>query len=51
MTAKFHRTRKNEFMTKMRAPSFKMVLTAHGDYVYPYRDTGVLVCPIGCLRG
>ena len=28
-----------------------MVLTAHGDFAYPYRDTGVLVCPIGCLRG
>lgn len=37
--------------TKMRAPSFKMVLTAHGDFAYPYRDTGVLVCPIGCLCG
>lgn len=37
--------------SKMRSPSFKMVLTAHGDFAYPYRDTGVLVCPIGCLRG
>lgn len=37
--------------TRMKAPSFKMVLTAHGDFVYPYKDTGVLVCPIGCLKG
>lgn len=35
----------------MKEPSFKVVLTAHGDFVYPYRDTGVLVCPIGCLKG
>ena len=38
-------------MTRMKRPSFKMVLTAHGDFVYPYKDTGVLVCPIGCLKG
>ncbi len=37
--------------TCMKAPSFKMVLTAHGDFVYPYKDTGVLICPIGCLKG
>jgi len=37
--------------TRMKQPSFKMILTAHGDYVYPYRDSGVLICPIGCLRG
>ena len=36
---------------KMKKPSFKMVLTAHGDFAYPYEDTGVLICPIGCLRG
>lgn len=37
--------------TRMKRPSFKMVLTAHGDFTYPYGDTGVLVCPIGCLKG
>ena len=36
---------------KMKKPSFKMVLTAHGDFAYPYKDTDVLICPIGCLRG
>ena len=35
--------------TKMKAPSFKMVLTGVGDYAYPRRD-GVLVVPIGALR-
>lgn len=34
---------------KMKAPSFKMVLTAVGDYAYR-REDGVYVCPIGCLR-
>lgn len=38
-------------MTRMKRPSFKMVLTAHGDFAYPYKDTDVLVCPIGCLKG
>lgn len=35
--------------TKMKAPSFLMVLTAVGDYAYQRKD-GVLVVPIGCLR-
>jgi uncharacterized protein len=35
--------------TKMKSPSFKMVLTGVGGYAYPRRD-GVLVVPIGCLR-
>jgi uncharacterized protein len=35
--------------TRMKAPSFKMVLTGVGDYAYPRRD-GVLVVPIGALR-
>lgn len=35
--------------TKMRVPSFLMVLTAAGDYAYR-RDDGVLVVPIGSLR-
>lgn len=36
--------------TKMPKPSFMMVLTADGDFVYRNAD-GVLVCPIGCLKG
>ena len=35
--------------TKMPKPSFKMVLTADGDFTYCTND-GVLVCPIGCLK-
>ena len=35
--------------TKMRKPSFAMVLTATGDYAYR-REDGVLVVPIGCLK-
>ena len=34
---------------KMKSPSFMMVLTAIGEYVYRRLD-GVLVVPIGCLR-
>lgn len=35
--------------TKMKNPSFKMVLTAVGQYAYRRTD-GVLVVPIGCLK-
>lgn len=35
--------------TKMKKPSFLMVLTAVGQYAYK-REDGVLVVPIGCLR-
>ena len=35
--------------SKSGDPSFKMVLTAVGDYAYR-RPDGVTVCPIGCLR-
>lgn len=35
--------------TKMKAPSFLMVLTAVGDYAYQRKD-GVFVVPIGCLK-
>ena len=35
--------------TKMKDPSFKMVLTAVGQYAYRRTD-GVLVVPIGCLK-
>ena len=35
--------------TKMKKPSFKMVLTAVGQYAY-LRPDGVMVVPIGCLK-
>lgn len=35
--------------SKMKSPSFLMVLTAVGQYAYTRKD-GVLVVPIGCLR-
>lgn len=35
--------------TKMKSPSFMMVLTAVGDYAY-VRTDGVMVVPIGCLK-
>ena len=35
--------------TKMKAPSFKMVLTGTGMYAYRRKD-GVYVVPIGCLK-
>lgn len=35
--------------TKMKAPSFEMVLTAVGEFAYRRRD-GVLVVPVGCLK-
>lgn len=36
--------------TRMRAPSFMMVLTAVGDYAYRRPHDGIWVVPIGCLR-
>lgn len=36
-------------LTKMKKPSFLMVLTATGNYAFR-RDDGVLVVPIGCLK-
>lgn len=35
--------------TKMKQPSFMMVLTAIGDYAYQRKD-GIYVVPIGCLK-
>lgn len=35
--------------TKMKAPSFMMVLTAAGQYAFRRKD-GVMVVPIGCLK-
>lgn len=36
--------------TKMKTPSFLMVLTATGDFAYQRQEDGVLVVPIGCLN-
>lgn len=35
--------------SRMKAPSFKMVLTATGDYAYKGKDD-ILIVPIGCLK-
>ena len=34
--------------TRMKSPSFKMILTATGDYAYRRKD-GIIIVPIGCL--
>ena len=36
--------------TRMKKPSFLMVLTGVGQYAYKRPEDGVLVVPIGCLR-
>ena len=36
--------------TKMRTPSFKMVLTGIGQYAYQRPQDGIYVIPIGCLK-
>lgn len=36
--------------TKMKQPSFLMVLTGIGDYAYKRQEDGVIVVPIGSLR-
>ncbi len=36
--------------TKMKKPSFLMVLTGVGNYAYKRPEDGVLVVPIGCLK-
>ena len=36
--------------SKMKAPAFKMVLTAVGQYAGKRLNDGVLVVPIGCLK-
>lgn len=35
---------------RMRAPAFKMVLTAVGDYAYRRKEDNVIVCPISALK-
>lgn len=36
--------------SKMKAPSFKMILTATGEFAYRRKSDGVYVVPVGCLR-
>jgi hypothetical protein len=36
--------------TKMKAPSFLMVLTGTGQYAYRRKEDGIYVVPIGCLK-
>ena len=36
--------------TQMKKTSFKMVLTAVGDYAYRRSEDGVYVVPLGCLK-
>ena len=36
--------------TKMKAPAFKMVLTAVGDVVYRRKEDDIVVCTISALR-
>ena len=35
---------------RMKAPAFKMILTATGEYAYRRPEDGIYVVPIGCLR-
>ena len=35
--------------SKMKEPSFKMVLTAVGKYAYRQGD-GIFIVPVGCLK-
>lgn len=35
--------------TRMKAPSFKMVLTATGEFAYRRPEDGIYVVPVGCL--
>lgn len=37
-------------LTRMKKPSFLMVLVADGDFAYRRKGDGVIVCPVGCLR-
>ena len=37
-------------ITKMKAPSFKMVLTAVGEVVHRRQEDGIIVCPLSALR-
>ena len=37
-------------MARMKAPAFRMVLTATGEYAYRRLEDGVYVVPLGCLK-
>ena len=34
----------------LRAPAFRMIVTAVGDYAYERKEDGVIVCPLSALR-
>ena len=36
--------------SRMKAPAFKMILTATGEYAYRRPEDGIYVVPVGCLR-
>lgn len=36
--------------SRMKSPSFKMILTATGEYAYRRPEDGIYVVPIGCLK-
>lgn len=36
--------------TRMKSPSFKMILTATGEHSYRQPDDGIYVVPIGCIK-
>jgi predicted AAA+ superfamily ATPase len=36
--------------TRMKAPAFKMILTATGEHAYRRPEDGIYIVPIGCLR-
>ena len=37
-------------LNRMKVPSFKMVLTATGDYAYRRPEDGIYIVPIGCMK-
>ena len=36
--------------SRMKAPAFKMVLTATGEYAYRRSEDGIYIVPVGCLK-
>lgn len=36
--------------SRMKAPAFKMILTATGEYAYRRLEDGIYVVPVGCLK-
>ena len=35
---------------RMKAPAFKMILTATGEHTYRRPEDGIYIVPIGCLK-